>query len=144
MQTSTINVTIDLKHEGNLPLDAQGVAKAIASFLGPQLGLTGTGATSQTGRVAITGPEDGEHVRLFLNSAVFSRREELRYDDSTGKRVRVGDYVSYGDQTYKVLIVEDPIPGSYTTREGRGTLYLQPEIFGSNIVVPADLVTIVA
>lgn len=54
----------------------------------------------------------------------------INHNDSTGRKVHEGDCVRYG--TYKgqaligrVVIVEGPIPGSWATREGLGTLYIR-------------------
>ena len=69
----------------------------------------------------------------------------LRHLDINGRAIQVGDTVRYGTETGEVLIVEGPIPGSQSTREGQGTVLVAGVgQFGDNRVAWACDVEVVA
>ena len=69
----------------------------------------------------------------------------LDHRDKNGRIPQVGDRVRYGDTEGEVLIVEGPLPGSRSTAEGLGTLYVNGlGWYGDNRAVRACDVEVVA
>jgi hypothetical protein len=70
---SMLNLNIEVEHEADLPADAQAIAADVARLLFRQLRLGDTRVVTSFGRISMVGPEDGDHVRVFLTGAAIQR-----------------------------------------------------------------------
>ena len=68
---STINLSIDIEHHDDI-YPAQEFAKVVAGVVAAEIGLRDTVITG-FGRITLVGAEDGQNVRVYLQSAAITR-----------------------------------------------------------------------